>query len=227
MLNKILFKILKSVETTNSNNILFDELLLWKPLFEIYGFLRYDDPGQSYELSKILFDSDFSFTEDADRYFIKIFEKDVITSFVQINEYENIRYFNKERIEELVKWQFINSCFNLISQNTVKGKLSKKAFTDSFKIIFDKYSLVIQAILKSEYKVENLISIPEVKVVKKTKSIKKTSLKKAVQKKETTTKVKSKKGSEKKNKAKTEKAAVKGKKKVTTKKTKTKKKAKP
>lgn len=125
-LNKILFRILNSVEATNSNNILFDELLLWKPLFEIYGFLRNDDPGQSYELSKILFDLDFSFTDDADRYFIKIFEKDVITSFVQINEYENIRYFNKERIEELVKWQFINSCFNLISQNTVKGKLSKK-----------------------------------------------------------------------------------------------------
>ncbi|MFZ1517157.1 MAG: alpha-amylase family glycosyl hydrolase [Ignavibacteriaceae bacterium] len=227
LLNKILSRILNSVETTNTKNILFDELLLWKPLFEIYGFLRYDDPGQSYELSKSLFDSDFSFTDDADRYFIKIFGKDEITSFLQINEYENIRYFNKERIEELVKWQFINSCYNLISQNTVKGKLSKKAFTDSFKIIFKNYSLVIQAILKSEYKVENLISIPEVKVVKKTKSIKKTSPKKAVQKKETTTKVKSKIDSEKKSKGKTEKAVNKGKKKVTTKKTKTKKKAKP
>jgi glycosidase len=57
LLNKILFKILNSVESTNSKNILFDELLLWKPLFEIFGFLRYDDPGRSYELLKILVDS--------------------------------------------------------------------------------------------------------------------------------------------------------------------------
>ena len=227
LLNKILFKILKSVETTNSNNILFDELLLWKPLFEIFGFLRYDDPGQSYELIKILFDSDFAFTDDADRYFIKIFEKDVITSFVQMNEFENVRYFNKERIEELVKWQFIISCIKLISQNTVKGKLSKKAFAGSFKIIFENYSLLIQRILKSEYKVENLVSIPEVKIIKKIKSIKKALPKKVVQKKKTVIKAKSKKGKEKTDKAKKEKTVNKEKKKLTTKKTKTKKKAKP
>jgi len=222
LLNKILFRILNSVEATNSKNILFDELLLWKPLFEIHGFLRYDDPGQSYELSKILFDSDFSFTDDADRYFIKLFENDVICSFVQINEYENIRYFNKERIEELVKWRYIISCFNQISQNTVKDKLSKKAFRDSFKTTSENYSLVIQRILKSDYKVENLVSIPEVKVVKKTKSIKKALPKKVVQKEKPVTKAK-----QKQNKAKKEKAVNKGKKKVTSKKTKTKKKAKP
>jgi len=200
---------------------------LWKPLFEIYGFLRYDDPGQSYELCKILFDSNFSFTDDADRYFIKLFENDVISSFVQINEYENIKYFNKERIEDLVKWQFRISCYNLISQNTVKGKLSKKAFTDSIKIIFENYSLEFQRILKSKYKVENLVSIPEVQVIKKTKSIKKALPKKVAQKKESVTKAKSKKGKEKTYKAKKEKAVNKGKKKVTSKKTKTKKKAKP
>ena len=125
-------------------------------MFEIYGFLRYDDPGKSYELSKILFDSDFSFSENVDRYFIKLFDEDIITSFVQINEYENIKYFNKERIEELVKWQFIISCTNLISENIFKGKVSKKVFKDSFKITFENYSGIIQKILKSEYKVENL-----------------------------------------------------------------------
>ena len=222
LLNKILLKILNSVESTNSNNILFDELLMWKPLFEIFGFLRYDDPGRSYELLKILFDSEFSFSQDIDRYFIKAVENNFITSFVQINEYENIRYFNKERIEELVKWQFIISCFNLISKNTVKGKLSKKAFAGSFKTTFENYSLVIQRVLKSEYKVENLVSIREVKIIKKAKSTKKVLQKKVVQKKKTVTKVKP-----KKDKAKKEKAVNKGKKKVITKKTKTKKKAKP
>jgi glycosidase len=228
LLNKILFKILKSVETTNSNNILFDELLLWKPLFEIFGFLRYDDPGRSYELCKILFDSEFSFAEDIDRYFIKALENNFITSFVQINEYENISYFNKERIEEFVKWQFIISCFNLISQNTVKGKLSKKAFAGSFKTTFENYSLVIQRVLKSEYKVDGLLSIPEVKIIKKAKPTKKVLVKSVTPKKKTVSKAKSKKGKEKTtDKAKKEKAVTKGKKKATTKKTKTKKKAKP
>jgi len=222
LLNKILLSILNSVYITDRKTILFDELLLWKPLFEIFGFLRYEDPGRSYELIKILFDSDLSFSENVDRYFLKIFEKDIISSFVQINEYENVRYFNKERIEELVKWQLIISCNALISQNTVKGKLSKKGFMDSLKITFENYSLVIQRILKSEYKIDNLLSIPEVKIIKKTKSNKKVLIKKVTPKKKTAAKVKS-----KKNKEKKEKTVNKGKKKVTIKKTKTKKKAKP
>lgn len=227
LLNRILFRILNSVVLTDSKSNLFDELLLWKPLFEIYGFLRYDDPGRSYELSKILINSDFSFTDDADRYFIKLFENDVISYFVQINEYENIRYFNKERIEELIIWQFIISSLNLVSQNTAKGKLNKKAFTVSFKITFEYYSLLIQQILNSEYKVENLVSIPEVKVVKKTISIKKVLPKKVVQKKKDVTKAKPKKHQEKKSNQKNEKALGKKKKKLTSIKTKTKKKAKP
>jgi hypothetical protein len=222
LLNRILFRILNSVDITDSKTKLFNELLLWKPLSEIYGSLRYDDPGQSYELCKILFDSEFEFTGNTDRYFLNIFEKDLIISFVQINEYENVKYFNKERIEELVKWQFIISCFNLISQSTIKGKLSKKAFIDSFKITFENYSLVIQRIFNSEYKVENLLSIQELKIIKKTKSTKKVLVKKVTPKKNTVSKVKS-----KEVKKKTEKTVNKGKKKVTTKKPKTKKKAKP
>jgi len=222
LLNKVLHRILDSLETTNTRNKIFDELLLWKPFFEIFGFLRYEDPGRSYELSKILFASDFAFTENADRYFIKIFEKDIATSFVQINEYENIKYFNKERIEELVKWQFVISCNNIILQNTVEGKVSKKAFIDALKITFENYSLVTQRILKSEYKVENLVSIPEVKIIKKTNLSKKVLIKKVTPKKKSVSKIKSKEVKKKK-----EKAVNKGKKKVTVKKTKTKKKAKP
>ena len=61
LINKILVRILNSIENTQLDFKVVDELLLWKPLFEIFGFLRYDDPGRSYELNKTLFDSDFSF----------------------------------------------------------------------------------------------------------------------------------------------------------------------
>ncbi len=202
LLNRILFQILKSINSTDSKSFSFDELLLWKPLFEIYGFLRYDDPGKSYELSKILFDSDISFNENVDRYFIKLFDEDIITSFVQVNEYENTKYFNKERIEELVKWHFIISCTNLFSENIFKGKVSKTFFKDSFKLTFENYSGIVQKILKSGYKVENLISIPEVTIIKKVKAEKKTATKKIAHKNKTTNKLKTKKPDKTKKKVK-------------------------
>ncbi|MCU0343295.1 MAG: alpha-amylase family glycosyl hydrolase [Ignavibacterium sp.] len=200
LVNTVLFRILKSIDLADSNSRLFDELLLWKPLLEIYGFLRYDDPGTYYELSKVLFDSDSLLRENIDRYFIKIFEKDLITSFIQINEYENVKYFNKERIEELVKWQFIISCIELISIKRAGGKVSKKSFADTLKTAYDNYSILTQKILKSEYKVENLVALPEVKIVKKTKSQKKAPPKKVTAQKKTVSKVISKKESSKKEK---------------------------
>jgi hypothetical protein len=138
--------------------------------------------------------------ENIDRYFIKIFEKDLITSFIQINEYENVKYFNKERIEELVKWQFIISCIELISIKRAGGKVSKKSFADTLKTAYDNYSILTQKILKSEYKVENLVALPEVKIVKKTKSQKKAPPKKVTAQKKTVSKVISKKESSKKEK---------------------------
>ncbi len=200
LLNRILFRILKSINSTDSKSISFDELLIWKPLFEIYGFLRYDDVSKSYELTKVLFDSDFSLADNTDGYFIKIFEKDIIAFFVQINEYENLKYFNKERIEDLVKWQFIISCTELISINIVKSKVSKKAFIDSLKTAYDHYSRITQKILESEYKVEKLVAIAEVKIAKKIESAKKVLPKKITPKKNTVSKVKSKKDINKKEK---------------------------
>ncbi len=215
LLNRILFQILKTTNSAESKSITFDELLLWKPLVEIYGFLKYDDAGKSYELSKVLFDSEFSLAYNPDRYFVKIFAKDITALFVQINEYENVKYFNKERIEDLVKWQFIISCPELITINIGKSKVSKKAFNDSLKTAYDNYSIITQKILGSEYKVEKLVTIPGVKIAKKIKSTKKVLQKKAV------TTVKS-----KKEIAKKEKTSNKTKKKITVKKSKTKKKAK-
>jgi glycosidase len=216
LLNRILFRILKSTNSTDSKSTFFDELLLWKPLFEIYGFLRYDDVGKSYELSKVLFDSDFSFADNIDRYFIKLFEQNNFAFFVQVNEYENIKYFNKERIEDLVKWQSIISCTELNSTSILKGKVSKKTFIDSLKTAYDNYLKITQKILASEYKVEKLVSIPEVKIAKKIKPTKKVTSKNKTLSKE---KLKA----EKKKK---EKLNDKAKKKITVKKPKTKKKAK-
>src|SRR5690606_17261571 len=63
LLNKILFRILKSESVRNTNGKIFDVLLLWKSLFEIYGLLRYDDPAKDYGLRRLLYDDNFSFTD--------------------------------------------------------------------------------------------------------------------------------------------------------------------
>ncbi len=245
LINNILFKILRSEQNVKADIKVFDELLLWKPLFEIFGHLRYDDPGKSYELSKALFVSDFSFVDEngtivsehkletklhgkrfrnssdgINNYLLKMLENDMIRSFIQVNEYGGIKYFNKERIEEFVKWSLIVSVVNGISQILINRKLSKKSFADSLKLAYERYSNVIERISKSEYKIENLIALKELKMTGKVKVIKKTAIKKVSANKKTQSKIESK-------KIEKEKSKDKQKKKVTIKKTKTKKKVKP
>jgi len=245
VINKILFRILSSVENLNSDSRVFDELLLWKPLFEIFGHLRYDDPRNSYKLSKLLFVSDYSFLEKngtivdehksktiyngkrvrnssdgTNKFFLEMLENDLIRFFIQVNDYAGIKYFNKERIEEFIKWDFIISTINDVSQILINRKFSKKAFTDLLKLYYERYADVNERISKSEYKIEKLIALPEAKILEKMEVSKKTEIKKVPSKKIAVNKIKLK-------KVEKEKPKDKQKKKVTIKKIKTKKKAKP
>jgi hypothetical protein len=86
--------------------------------------------------------------------------------FIQVNEYENVKYFNKERIELLVKWLLLNSVFGFKSDNE---KITKKSFTESLKNSYNSFVKILEQISKSEYRVENLISFSKVKTdIKKT-----------------------------------------------------------
>ena len=66
-------------------------------------------------------------------------ENDLIHSFIQINKYEGIEYFNKERIEEYIRWHFLILTINEVSQSFSKGKFSKKSFSDALKHSYGKY----------------------------------------------------------------------------------------
>lgn len=102
-------------------------------------------------------------------------------------------------------------------------KSSKKMFANSVKLAYERYSDIIGRILKSEYKVEKLITLPKVKIVKKDKSKEKPAVKKVAPKKKPVPSTKANKASKEKPKE----YKPKSEKKVITKKTKTKKKAKP
>ena len=222
-LNRIIFNILSPIEPKNPLINKFDELLLWKPLIEILGYMRFADPGKSYELLKVLHSSDFTLTDNSERFLNNILTNELVSSFIQINEYENVKYFNKERIEEFIKWSFILTALTYNSETVKDMKSPKKMFTNSVKLAYKRYSNIIERIIKSEYKVENLITLPIVKIVKKDKSKENPVAKKAAPKKKPVSSTKPKKVS--KEKPKEDKPKLN--KKVITKKTKTKKKAKP
>jgi len=196
LLNKILFRILNSIESTDGINNNFDKLLLWKPLFEIFGFMKYDDLGKYYELSKAIFVSEYLHNWKSEkiiksagrsaksmdnaeikksdylqRYFSSLFESEIIASYLQVNEYKNFKYFNKERVEQYLKWIFIFSVFNNshtgINKNKILTDSTNKLFSRNLKSIYDIYILIENKIKESEYKVDRLISLPEVKIIKR------------------------------------------------------------
>ncbi len=212
LLNKILMRILNSIQSTEGINNIFDKLLLWKPLFEIFSFMRYDDSGKYYELTKALFVSNYLHTWKSEkiiksaghiaksmynaeiknsdylqRYFSSLFKSELIASYLQVNEYQNYKYFNKERVEEYLNWIFIFSVFNNSQNGIDKGKISmdrtNKLFSKNLKSIYDFYIQIENKIKGSEYKVDKLISLPEVKIIKQVKIKKSISKPKVIRKK--------------------------------------------
>ncbi len=212
LLNKILLRILNSIQSTEGINNIFDRLLLWKPLFEIFGFMRYDDSGKYYELSKALFVSDYLHSRKSEkiiqsagritksidnaeiknsdylqRYFSSLFKSEFIAYYLQLNEYQNIKYFNKERIDEYLKWIFIFSVFknshNRIDKSKILTDRTNKSFTENLKSMYDFYIQIENKIKRSEYKVDKLISLPVVKIIKQVKIKKSISKPKVIQKK--------------------------------------------
>ena len=190
LLNKILFKILRSVSDEKINQRIFDELLLWKPLFEIYGFLRYDDPGKFYELSKLLYSTGFELTNESD--LLSGFVNDEsLYRFIQVNEYLGTKYFNKERSELFLKSVLIDTTFKFGPGNK---NITKTIFADTLKNNFSIYKSIILRINNSEYKIDSLVPKPVDQEIKKTKvkSSKKPASKKVVPKTKKTGKAKSK-----------------------------------
>lgn len=175
LLNKILFKILKSISDLNINYKIFDELLLWKPLFEIFGFLRYEDTGKFYELSKLLYNNNFDLVEENN--FLGILLSDELSlKFIQVNEYQGTKYFNKERIELLLNSILINSVF---SYESVNKNITKKLFTDYLKTNFNNYKNISDKIIKSEYKLDEIVLKPKLERKKKPETKKPNKVKSA------------------------------------------------
>jgi glycosidase len=151
----IIYTILSNLieEKINENGSLstYRHLMLWKPVLEIFNYLGlsanfdiyynllivlsecYDIPIEK-KSSNIKTDS----KKKAERsgvkksnseiaiYFKQLFENEIVKNFLQVNEYNNEYFFNKERFDELILWLTIKSSINNL--NSKDQKIRRKNF---------------------------------------------------------------------------------------------------
>lgn len=186
IVNSILSRIVKSLDHEVSIKNYFDDLILWKPFFEFAGFHKFDDPGRAYELSKCLLTvSNFSsfqaenkskkisekkWQEILNNYLYNLFRNEDASNFIQVNDYLGTKYFNKERIEELIKWILIITLINKCHLNETKKVPSQKHFTEKLKFFYQTYLKISDRISKSEYKLDLLFSTKPAETIKKKKT---------------------------------------------------------
>lgn len=200
LVNTVLFRVLNLPDQKDLDKNVYDKFILWKPFFEISGFLRYDDIGKYYELSKALYSSKLFPDEKGSSpaktnrdtksdllsdYLSEIFKSESIITFLQVHDYLNEKYFNKERIEEYIRWVFVLTLINKCESGIGKKESSIKYFSERLKYYYKIYLDIIGRISKSEYKVDKLLSYTKIKSVKKIK-VKKLDKKEKVHKKKKT-----------------------------------------
>jgi len=127
----------------------FEKYLLWKPLYEIFGYYNYGDQLKLY-YDLLTIKEHINDIEDFYSKFIeqrkkskskklindnlileasKIFEKETIKDFIHYHKFEETEYFNKERFEFLIKnlmLLWIYDEFNAEKGSNIKSQLKKK-----------------------------------------------------------------------------------------------------
>ncbi len=168
--------ILSTQIKTHSSPVVFHNLMLWKPLFEIMGYIGLGSISEVYyNLLIVLFESgyiphyinaeqikssemkkgksDKSKKEiiDKEQFCSDLFSKDISKNFLLVNEYDGDSFFNKERFDVLIKWLIIKSTIYTITLES--GKKAK----DAIKYYSELYNLLIEQSIKSGYKVNEFI----------------------------------------------------------------------
>jgi len=121
---------------------IFDKYLLWKPLYEIFGYLGYgDETSLRYDILTLS-----SLSEDVEKIyqlylelkstskkkkipfdevkknFVEIFEKESVKDFIHYHTFENTEYFNKERFIFLLENLLILWIFEHFKVDKKKSK---------------------------------------------------------------------------------------------------------
>ncbi|MBI4811727.1 MAG: hypothetical protein HY800_09870, partial [Ignavibacteriales bacterium] len=121
---------------------LYDRLRLDKALKDIFESFNFNNDliQETTALIKLLL-SDFILFSEKQVNVQKFYEFSEVQEFIQLNEHESIRYFNKERFEEMVKWFFIKDTIS-----------NKELMSEKFMTKFLLYRRMLDVSIKSEYK---------------------------------------------------------------------------
>jgi glycosidase len=104
--------------------------------------------NESQEMSQIV----MQLLHDNGKNWCKYFSQKETCEIIGVNEHNMIRYFNKERFEELVGWHFrisLLSCFKNIDDNKIPKEISKIELA---------FNNLIEMSSKSKYRYDNFIS---------------------------------------------------------------------
>ncbi len=175
----VVYLILTSIIQTEDKKTavqLFDELMLAKPLWQnlIRFNNNYEDVRAEFNLLHIML-SEFSglsvlYNDELNESkvsaeFVRWLEKKEIQTFIGINVYRDITYFNKENFELLVRWYYwINLFFMgkefLKNQNKKQIKsLSGKKFAGEVSKFQNVLTISSDAIIESEYDFNKFLEI--------------------------------------------------------------------
>ena len=131
---KILQKAGKSeVEIFNEINLLSIFLNNYDQMIEIFG---YEENDNSVKAKK----------DDL----ISLLDNEIVRTYLCVNQFENVWYYNKENFEELLNWVFTFYDLEIIKEGKVES--IKKLFNRSYK----KYLEIIELSKRSEFKFEKL-----------------------------------------------------------------------
>lgn len=118
----------------------FNNLMFWKPLFEAFGYNGLNvNSDIYYNLLFVLHECEvLSFKPRTEKiksekekkkdgagsdnelqsYFTRLFSNEILSNFLLINEYDGVKYFNKERFSELIKWLIITSAIHSLNNKS-------------------------------------------------------------------------------------------------------------
>lgn len=136
---------------------IFDELRLAKAFEDVFQQANLSEEKRRADLSllKILLAGNIFREADEQnpkRALGKLLDRDEVKIFIKMNDYEGITYYNKERFEEWLSWQFTAACLQVPLQT------KKTDGADVSKI--ENLSKLVQEILlssdESQYQLERL-----------------------------------------------------------------------
>jgi hypothetical protein len=148
IISKTLANSFKAIIT--NDDIAFEKSVLVEILLEDFDVIEERQKVKETKLSKRKDISDYFLNSSAE-FIRKIFEDNYVHKYLKVNLYKDVRYFNRERFEEFVKW-----LLNIFMFEKVFNEAKPK---EILHLYFDLFKYLIESAEESDYKLDELEDI--------------------------------------------------------------------